>query len=48
NDALNTATNAMIALAHALGTGSKKSSIKIDFYYGNRTQNPVTWIKKFK
>ena len=48
NQALNAAANAMTALANALGTGGKKSLIKIDFYRGDGTQDPITWLEEFK
>src|SRR5260363_274598 len=48
NDALNAAAEAMTALANAMGRGGEKSLMKIDFYQGDGTQYPVTWIEEFE
>ena len=37
----------MAAVAAALGRGGEKSLIKIDFYRGDGTQDPITWIEEF-
>ncbi|CAG8827801.1 20570_t:CDS:1, partial [Gigaspora margarita] len=42
DEALNATAQAMTAFANAIGRGSKKSLIKIDFYHEKRTQDPVT------
>src|SRR5260363_343924 len=47
-DAMNAAAAAITALADAMGRGSKKSLIKIDFYRGDGTQDPVTWIEELE
>ena len=47
-DALTAAAEAMTALANAMGRGGEKSLLKIDFYHGDRTQDPVTWIEEFE
>src|SRR5260363_430741 len=48
NEALNAAAEAMTALANAMGRGGEKSLMKIDFYRGDGTQDPVTWIEEFE
>ena len=47
NQALTDAARAMTALAAALGRGDEKSLIKIDYYHGDRTQDPITWLEEF-
>ncbi|CAG8799668.1 20945_t:CDS:2, partial [Gigaspora rosea] len=39
-EALNATAKTMTTFANALGRGSEKSLLKINFYRGNRTQNP--------
>ncbi|KAF0436895.1 hypothetical protein F8M41_004617 [Gigaspora margarita] len=46
-DAINAAA-AITALVDTMGRGSKKSLLKIDFYHGDETQDPVTWIEEFE
>ncbi|CAG8779688.1 36513_t:CDS:1, partial [Racocetra persica] len=41
------AAEAMNTIANTLKCGDKKFLIKIDFYRGNRTQDSITWLKKF-
>ncbi|CAG8793028.1 5889_t:CDS:1, partial [Gigaspora rosea] len=43
DQALTATAQAMTALANALGQGGEKSLIKIDYYRGDGTQDPVTW-----
>jgi len=47
-DALTAAAEAMTTLANALGRGGEKSLLKIDFYRGDGTQDPVTWLEEFE
>ncbi|CAG8815055.1 45394_t:CDS:2, partial [Gigaspora margarita] len=46
--ALTNATNAINALAVALGQGTEKSLLKIDFFRGDGLQDPITWIEEFR
>ncbi|CAG8671092.1 9644_t:CDS:2, partial [Paraglomus brasilianum] len=48
DQALQDAAQAINALAAALGQGGEKSLIKIDFYHGDGTQDPVTWVEEFE
>ena len=48
NVALTAAAQAMTDLAAALGTGSEKSLVKVDEFYGDGTQDPETWFESFR
>ncbi|RIB14214.1 hypothetical protein C2G38_2195754 [Gigaspora rosea] len=47
-DALTAAAETMTTLTNALGQGGEKSLLKIDFYRGDGTQNPVTWLEELE
>ncbi|CAG8790679.1 4431_t:CDS:1, partial [Gigaspora margarita] len=42
DEALNATAEAITALVQNIEKGDEKSLLKIDFYYSNGTQNPVT------
>jgi len=41
-EALQAAANAMTKLARTLGTGSEKALFRIDLFWGDSTQDPIT------
>ncbi|CAG8855272.1 34992_t:CDS:2 [Gigaspora margarita] len=46
--ALTDAANAINALAIALGQGTEKFLLKIDFFREDDLQDPITWIEEFR
>ena len=46
--ALNNAANAMTQLANALTPGGEKTLMKINFFTGDGTQDPVEWLEEFE
>ena len=38
----------MTNLARALGIGGEKTFFKIESFWGDRIQDPITWLENFK